>query len=67
MQRIQAVFRASKPKVDLPTHYVTWSQVNEDGIGCVYSSQHMPRSQAQQVAAIKKDEGCRVVRIMRAL
>jgi hypothetical protein len=67
-RQLLTAFRGSKPEVVLPTHYVVWSQADEEtGAGCIYSSQHMSRSQAQQVAAIKTDEGFRRVRIMRAL
>jgi L-amino acid N-acyltransferase YncA len=67
MQQIRAAFRSNKPRVEPVTHYVVWSKTDGSGIGYIYASQHMPRSQAQKVATIKQNEGCHAIRVMRVV
>lgn len=67
IHQLLAVFRSNKPEVAPPaTHYVSWAEMDSNGVGAIYASPHMPRRQARLVAEIKATQGAHNVRVMRA-
>lgn len=51
------------PDVAKPTHYVEWVQKDAAGQSYTYTGPHMPRPQAEAMAALKMKDGAVSVRL----